>query len=241
MLVIMAVEAKSSTVVSILREETSYLFFQKPQFHIVLSENYNMKSCVNGENVVTCSERVINTKTVVAKGGDELLSFMSKSLSQKLEDIANLWKTTYPELFESRSFFEKIMREYRYTKAAGWEHTADIASNFKGVDFYKGVTQGEKIYAETAVSMKTTVTTDVNAWLNSKPIKDNIDFIKQGLNPIEGLESSKKIMFINKAEIHIYMPKENITPQLKAEWLNKLNTIDSKIKFEIDALENFVK
>jgi hypothetical protein len=37
------------------------------------------------------------------------------------------------------------------------------------------------------------------------------------------------------------MPKENITPALNTEWINKLNTVDSKIKFEIKALEDFIK
>ena len=46
-------EVKSSTVATILWEETSYSFIQKSQLNTVLSENYNTNSCVNGENVVT--------------------------------------------------------------------------------------------------------------------------------------------------------------------------------------------
>ncbi len=46
---------------------------------------------------------------------------------------------------------------------------------------------------------------------------------------------------MTNAEIHIYMPKANITDALKASWMNKLNTIDSKIKFEIKALEDFIQ
>ncbi|SDD34509.1 hypothetical protein SAMN05216323_11445 [Williamwhitmania taraxaci] len=48
-------------------------------------------------------------------------------------------------------------------------------------------------------------------------------------------------MFITNAEIHIYMPKANITPELKAIWMNKLNTVNPKIKFEIKALEDFIQ
>ena len=165
---------------------------------------------------------------------------MSKELSQKLDEIAIIWNTRYPEIFEGRSFFEKVMREYRYTSAEGWEHTADIAHNFKGVDFYKGVTQGDNILAETAVSMKTTLTKDVDAWLNSEPIKRNIGFLREGFSN-RGLESNGKIMFFEKAEIHIYMPKENITSTLSSEWINKLNTVDKNIRFEIRALEEFIK
>ncbi len=80
--------------------------------------------------------------------GDGLLSFVNKSIKQKLDEIANIWKTKYPleEMFEGRSYFEEIMGEYRYTKSSGWAHTADIASNFKGVDFYKGASQGANIF-----------------------------------------------------------------------------------------------
>jgi len=242
MIIIMVGEIKSSTVTTIFQEENSSAFFQKSQLGTVLFEKHNTISCINKEIVVTCSERVTSTNAIVAKGGDDLLSFMSKSLSQKLDEIAVVWKTKYPveEMLGGRTFFEKVMREYRYTKAAGWEYTADIASNFKGVDFYKGVTQGEKIYAETAVSMKTTITKDVNAWLNSTPIKDNINFLNEGLNT-SGLVSNNKTMFVTNAEIHIYMPKENITDALKTEWLNKLNTTNPKIKFEIKSLEDYIK
>ena len=45
------------------------------------------------------------------------------------------------------------------------------------MDFYKGTTQGNQIFAETAVSMKTTITTNVDNWLASTPIKDNIKFL----------------------------------------------------------------
>ncbi|WP_424655292.1 hypothetical protein [Capnocytophaga leadbetteri] len=41
--------------------------------------------------------------------------------------------------------------------------------------------------------------------------------------------------FLNKkAELHIYMKKSDITPQLKSEWLEKLNKDYPQIKFEIN-------
>jgi len=43
------------------------------------------------------------------------------------------------------------------------------------------------------------------------------------------------------AEVHIYMPKANITPELKTTWMNKLNSVNTKIKFEIKSLEDFIK
>lgn len=37
------------------------------------------------------------------------------------------------------------------------------------------------------------------------------------------------------------MPKENITPELKTTWMDKLKTASPNIKFEINSLEDFVK
>ncbi|BDE82450.1 hypothetical protein CE91St14_14780 [Porphyromonas somerae] len=177
----------------------------------------------------------------VKRISNTLDDFIIKSLPDKLEDISNIWKTKYPlpEMFEGRTIFEDIMGHYRYTKTDGWKHTADIADNFKGVDFYKGIERGSDIYAETAVSMKTTIITNVENWLASEPIKKNIRFLETGLNI--GIESNKKRMFINNAEVHIYMPKANITSVLKKEWITKLNVVYPKIKFEIIALEDFIK
>ena len=51
-------------------------------------------------------------------------------------------------MLEGRHIFEDIMGEYRNHKADGWTHTADIANNFKGVDFYKGTEIGNQIFAK---------------------------------------------------------------------------------------------
>lgn len=47
-------------------------------------------------------------------------------------------------------------------------------------------------------------------------------------------------MFITNAEIHIYMPKANITGTLKTTWMIKLTTTHPGIKFEIKVVEDFV-
>ena len=171
-----------------------------------------------------------------------LEEFVAKTPEEKLEDIENIWKTKYKveDMLEGRSLFEDIMGEYRYRKANGWAHTADIAENFKGVDFYKDfVEDGNDILAQTAVSMKTTIVTDVNAWLNSKPIQDNIRFLKEGLDKTKGITSHNRKLIFNKAEIHIYVPKENM--YIKDEWLNTLGEKYSEIEFKIDILENYIK
>ena len=89
--------------------------------------------------------------------------------------------------------------------------------------------------------MKTTIKTNVDEWLKYQSIKDNIRFLKEGLAPSGLLDLNNSLkMFMSNAEIHIYMPKANITEALKTSWMNKLNTIDPKIKFEIKALEDFI-
>jgi hypothetical protein len=171
-----------------------------------------------------------------------LIGFVSKTLPQKIDDIAKIWGTKFPiqEMLEGRSFFEDIMGKYRYLKSAGWSHTGEISQYFKGVDFYKGTVVGDKIFAETAVSMKTTITTNVDTWLASAPIQKNIQFLKEALDTTKGLLSNGITMKTTQAEIHIYMPKANITTELVTNWMNKLNTVDSNIRFEIKAIEDFI-
>ena len=181
---------------------------------------------------------------IVTGANNDLASFVNKTLTQKLDEITTIWNTKYPisDMLGGRSFFEDIMGQYRYTKSTGWNHTGDISFNVKGIDFYKGTQQGSEIYASTAVSMKTTIKTNVDEWLNYTSVQDNIRFLKEGLTPSGLIDSNNSLkMFITNAEIHIYMPKANITDALKTSWMNKLNTIDSKIKFEVKALEDFIQ
>lgn len=136
------------------------------------------------KNLPEIADKLGNAIKKVKRISQTLEDFIAKSLPEKLEDIENIWKTKYPvpDMLEGRSLFEDIMGEYRYRKADGWAHTADIAENFKGVDFYKDfVEDGNDIFAQTAVSMKTTMMTDAKAWLNSKPIQGNIKNLKDGL------------------------------------------------------------
>jgi len=169
--------------------------------------------------------------------------FTSKTLDERLKEIADAWKKYYPDVFAERQFFEDLMANYRYKAADGWKRTSDIAKNFKGVDFYKGTIDGNDIFVETAISMKTTIVKDVKNWLSSKPIQDNIKFLKEGLNKRKGLNSNKYKMFINNAEVHVYIPKENISKDLLDNWNKELSKItkDTNIKFEIKSLEEFIE
>ncbi len=142
-------------------------------------------------------------------------------------------------MFEGRTVFEDIMGHYRYKKADGWAHTSDIADNFKGVDFYKDFTEvGNDIYAKTTVSMKTTIVKNVENWLNSTPIRNNLNNLTKGTS--KGIKWNNKTLFYEKAELHIYMKKLDITPQLKSEWLERLNKDYPQIKFEINSLDDFI-
>ena len=168
-----------------------------------------------------------------------IASFTSKTLDDKLKEIADAWKKFYPEVFAERKFFEDLMANYRYKTTDGWARTSNIAENFKGVDFYKDFTEvGNDIYAKTAVSMKTTIVKNVENWLNSTPIRNNLNNLTKGIS--KGIKWNNKTLFYKKAELHIYMKKSDITPQLKSEWLEKLNKDYPQIKFEINSLDDFI-
>ena len=88
--------------------------------------------------------------------------------------------------------------------------------------------------------MKTTIQTDVNKWLNYQSIKDNIKFLREGMDSTKGVVSNGKTMFVTNSKIDIYMPKSNITSSLKKQWIEKFNSDYPDIEFEIKALEDFI-
>ena len=124
----------------------------------------------------------------------------------------------------------------------GWSHTAYIADNFKAVDFYKKISElGNNIFVETVVSMKTTTTKNVDDWLKTSAVKRNIDDLSSNLGSNKGIGWSGKTIIYEKAELHIYMPKENITETLRNDWLRKLKQYNPNIDYHIDTIENFIK
>lgn len=135
---------------------------------------------------------------------------MAKTLTEKYDDIARAWKVTYyKDLFYERTMFENIMDKFRYKTSAGWGRTADISTSFPGIDFYHDfIVVGDKIDAGLAVSMKTTVVKDVDQWLSSTAIKDNISKLTDGLQT--GIKYNGKTVIYETAQIHIYMPKDQI-------------------------------
>ena len=160
-------------------------------------------------------------------------------MDERLKEIDDAWKKYYPKHFAEREFFEDLMANYRYKTTDGWARTSNIAENFKGVDFYKDFTEvGNDIYAKAAVSMKTTIVKNVENWLNSTPIRNNLNNLTKGIS--KGIKWNSKTLFYEKAELHIYMKKSDITPQLKSEWLERLNKDYPQIKFEINSLDDFI-
>ena len=165
-------------------------------------------------------------------------------MDERLKEIDDAWKKYYPKHFAEREFFEDLMANYRYKTTEGWKRTREIAKNFKAVDFYKDFFELDNVIStKKAVSMKTTKVKDVKQWLISEDIKKNIRFLKETFKP-EGLQSNGKILKVTEsAEIHIYMPKENITDDLLKTWEKELSkkTRETGIKFEIKSLEDFIK
>jgi len=138
------------------------------------------------------------------------------------------------------------------SEMAGYQHrvgNVELAlrknTNFRTAPQYQQIIEQFKTKEQgiASISMKTTKVKDVRQWLNSADIKKNIAFLKDGLNNLKGIDSNKHKMFINSAEIHIYMPKENITDDLLKTWEKELSkkTGETGIKFEIRTLEDFVK
>jgi len=87
----------------------------------------------------------------------EIDDFFQKSLTDKRKMINDAYGAWYPQIFVRRSFLEGIMRK---TKFKDWNHTYDLAKNYKGIDFYKKV-NGKSIVS----SMKTTKLDDVQSWI----------------------------------------------------------------------------
>ena len=85
--------------------------------------------------------------------------------------------------------------------------------------------------------MKTTTVTNVDDWLKAN--KGNIQTLQDGF--ANGITWKKKTIRYSIAELHIYMPKENITSQLKEEWLIKLSNYNSNINYQLNMLEDFIK
>lgn len=178
-------------------------------------------------------------KNKLKAGSISLDEFLLLSKSDKRQRIKVAWDASYPQIFFERKLFEDVMGHYRYAKSS-WGHTNDIASNFKAIDFYeKGSVSGNNIFTETAVSMKTTTTTDVSKWLNSSAIKKNLDNLDVGIEA--GITWNGKTIFYNKAEVHIYLPKEKFTENIKTDWLNTLKTERPSIQFKINTIDEFIQ
>ena len=193
---------------------------------------------------ITAIKKAIKEADDLKDVAKRIASFTSKTLDDKLKEIADAWKKFYPEVFAERKFFEDLMAIYRYKAIEGWVRTSDIAPNFKAVDFYKDFFELDNVIStKKAVSMKTTKVKDVKQWLNSGEIQKNIRFLKEGLDNTKGIKSNNKILFFEKAKVDIYMPKENISEDLLNKWNKELSKItkDTNIEFEIRSLEEFIK
>ncbi|WP_077399997.1 hypothetical protein [Cellulophaga omnivescoria] len=194
---------------------------------------------INTDNNVTIQfRRAGSAANTVVNNIDD---FARLSKAQKLSYIEDAWKAYYPQIFFERKLFEDMMGNYRYLKTSGWGHTDEIASNFKAIDFYKnGTSSGNNIFTETVVSMKTTTVTDVNKWLESNAIKNNLDNLIAGKGANNGITWNGKTIIYNKVEVHIYMPKEKFKDAIKNEWLNTLKVERPTIDFKINTLEEFI-
>jgi hypothetical protein len=89
--------------------------------------------------------------------------------------------------------------------------------------------------------MKTTTVTDVNKWLKHAAIKKNITELKDRFGVDFGFKGKGKTIIYDKAQIHIYFPKEKFTNTLKNTWENILKQKHPEIEFKLSSLEEFIK
>jgi hypothetical protein len=169
------------------------------------------------------------------------------SPAQLKQHIADGWQVVIkssddiPAFFGVRRYFQDLMSEFRYLKE-GFKSTADIADNFKALDFFKQTSvSGNTINASKVISMKTTKVADVNTWKNYSSVQANILNIKDGLIDNKGIVWNGKTIKYSNPEIHIYMPKDVFTPSLASSWKSTLEGLYPEIKFEINMLETFIK
>ncbi len=190
-------------------------------------ESWKTHNYIIGENEIEVHNNCLDDRVKV------LLQNLGKDLKKH---VHFLWKLGYPELFSRGRLLEDLAGDWVYKVSAGWKRTAGIASNFEGLDFFKIASQtANKIKASVAVSMKTTISKDVNQWITSN--KDHIKKLikNKGLNG-DGFATNGTIIQYSEIELHIYMPAENLSQ--RAAWLMNLNQQFGKdIKFVISSIE----
>ena len=144
---------------------------------------------------------------------NEIDDFFELSLADKRKTIKDAYDAWYPQVFGRRSFLEGVMRR---TKFKDWNHTFDLASNFKAIDFYRNV-NGKNLVS----SMKTTKLNDVQSWIsqNSSHLTDLVlgknnknfswngnsipaDIVQLNLFTKKGLTASERISWKNAIEAH---------------------------------------
>jgi hypothetical protein len=151
------------------------------------------------------------------------------SLQQKLDYVSDAWSKYYPEIFDARKFLEDLMGHYKFTAAKGWVQTYN---SFPTIDFYQASTK-------IAVSMKTTITTNVNTFLSGAAVRNNINALidaKTRGTIINGQTSYK----IERVQMHIYLPKEKFTIMLANSWKEELKRQYPQIDFVIDTIEQHI-
>jgi hypothetical protein len=188
-----------------------------PGFHKVYNLSVeNTKTFLVGENGFV----VHNTCAQLDDLANRFINNFSKEL-KKLE-IENWWAKGYPGFFLRGTFFERLMAKGpRYT---GWTLTAH---NYPVIDFYKLV--GNKV---SVVSMKTTITKNVNDWIST-----NASHLSK-LNNMQNRLVNKGTSEIR--ELHIYVKDielnsfSNWASAIKQKYPNIKNVVISSIEKEFN-------
>jgi len=195
MIIITVGEIESSTVTTILQEETLYSFIQKSQHGNILFENYNTNSCLKEEKVLAYCERVKVTEGSVAKGGsllDDILD-AAKSLDDNAFDIADAglanWKnfqnrvaTQLQTMYPNSKIGNQIYLDVTYIDNTGKTVTKTIIPDDLVQIEANGITKYKVIDAKTSIKNDLVNMNDLTGTCtaNQKEIYPLIDDLSSG-------------------------------------------------------------
>jgi hypothetical protein len=148
MIIITVEDVKSSTVVTILQGETSYSFFQKSQLGVVIFENHNANSCINGEIVVAYSERVESKNKGVAKGGLNLSKY--SKIESWFNKIANTTNKTHIENI-LKNWSDDLLRQLEAVPTKNAEFLTRVETNPSILNYFE---EGSKVISNKATNLK---------------------------------------------------------------------------------------
>ena len=157
----------------------------------------------------------------------EVADFFKMSLAKKRKIIQEAYDAWYPQIFGRRGFLEGVMRK---TKFKDWNHTYDLAKNFKAIDFYRNV-NGKNIVA----SMKTTRLEDVSKWINQN--KTHLADLMKGKDDKFFEWGSSNHIRADIVQLNLFT-KKGLSAAERRAWKNAIESYtEGKLKVIVEVIE----